>query len=277
VRQYWRLIRGEHGVLTAISSVASYLIAGGRSPLTSALVGISAFLAEAGMFAHNDVANLQEDRINRPDAPLVAGSVSLGAAKAVAVASYLSGLALASLLTWQALAVYVAAASLGAFYNERGKRIPFVGNFIVAFLTSMVYPYGMAAAGAVDAYLALLFAASLLANFGRELVKTAIDYRGDLAAGVRTAAMVLGPERAAGLGAYFALASSAVGAYLSYALALSGMYVLLAGVALTTALLIVLSVLCIDGKWQLFRRGSLAAFGATLVALLAQGVIVAIF
>jgi len=55
------------------------------------------------------------------------------------------------------------------------------------------------------------------------------------------------------------------------------MYVLLAGVALTTALLIVLSVLCIDGKWQLFRRGSLAAFGATLVALLAQGVIVAIF
>ncbi|AEA13493.1 UbiA prenyltransferase [Thermoproteus uzoniensis 768-20] len=277
MRQYWRLIRGEHGVLTAISSVASYIIAGGRAPLESALIGASAFLAEAGMFAHNDLANLQEDRVNRPDAPLVTGAVSVRAAKAVAVASYLLGLILASFLTWQALTIYLVAAALGALYNEKGKRVPFVGNFIVAFLTSMVYPYGMAAAGAVDIYLLLLFAASLLANFGRELVKTAIDYPGDLAAGVRTAATVLGPRRAADLGAYFALASSTVGIYLAYALTASGMYVLLAGVASTTAALIVLSILCIRGRWQLFRRGSLAAFGITLIALLAQGVLIAIF
>lgn len=273
MRQYWRLIRGEHGVLAAISSIASYLIAGGDSASAVALIGASTFLAEAGMFAHNDVANLPEDKINRPNAPLVTGAVSLKAAVAVAVSSYLLGLVLAAFLPPYAIAVYVSAAVLGAFYNERGKRIPFLGNFLVSFLTSAVYLYGMAAAGRVDVYLLLLFAASLLANMGRELVKTAIDYRGDMAVGLRTAAVVLGPERAAKLGAALTLISSAVGAYLAYLLAVGGLYAFMLGVATTSLALLILSMICMRGGWQLFRKGSLAAFGITLVALLVQGLV----
>ncbi len=273
MRQYWRLIRGEHGVLTAISSIASYLVAGGNSALSTILIGASAFLAEAGMFAHNDIANLPEDKVNRPDAPLVAGAISLRAARIVAASSYLLGLLLATFLPPYAIAVYVSAAALGAFYNERGKKIPFLGNFIVSFLTSTVYLYGMAVAGRVDKYLLLLFAASLLANMGRELVKTAIDYRGDLAAGLRTAAVILGPEMAARLGAALALVSSAIGIYLAYALAMDGLYVFMSGVVITSLSLLILSVMCMRGEWQLFRKGSLAAFGVTLAALLVQGLL----
>ena len=273
MRQYWRLIRGEHGVLTAISSIASYLVAGGNNAATLALLGASAFLAEAGTFAHNDVANLAEDRINRPDAPLVTGAVSVKTAKILAISSYLAGLALAMLLPWYAAAIYALAVALGAFYNERGKKTPFLGNFIVAFLTSMVYPYGMAAAGYIDVYLLLLFTASLLANLGRELVKTAIDYQGDMAAGLRTAAVVLGPERAARLGAALALISSAVGIYLVYTLIETRLYIFMLGVAATSIALFVLSISCMKGRWQLFRKGSLAAFGVTLIALFVQGVI----
>ncbi|MEL9991107.1 MAG: geranylgeranylglycerol-phosphate geranylgeranyltransferase [Thermoproteus sp.] len=273
MRQYWRLIRGEHGVLTAISSAASYLVAGGRDPFSIVVLGVSAFLAEAGLFAHNDIANISEDRINRPDAPLVTGDVSIKAAWAVALSSYALGLALSLFLSWTAASIYLTAIVLGSYYNVRGKRVPFLGNFIVAFLTSMVYPYGMAAAKSLSYILILLFLASLLANFGRELVKTAIDYRGDAAAGLKTAATALGPERAAMIGAYFALASSVVGAYLVYLSAKSGLVVLAIGVSATTIALVVLAAMCIIGRWQLFRRGSLAAFGATLIGLFVQGLL----
>nr|KJR73289.1 MAG: UbiA prenyltransferase [Thermoproteus sp. AZ2] len=255
-----------------MAAAASYALAGGRSPEATALLAASTFLAEAGMFAHNDVANLAEDRLNRPNAPLVTGAVSLGAAKAVSVGSYTLGLIAAAFLGPAPLAIYAAAAVLGAFYNIKGKRVPFLGNFLVAFLTSLVYIYGMAAAGLYFQPLFLLFAASLLANLGRELAKTAIDYYGDRAAGIRTAAVVLGQERAARLGAYLAAFSTPIGAYLAFEAAAT-LPVFAAGVAITTAALAALSYLCLRGRWETFRKGSLAAFGVTLAALMIQALI----
>ncbi|MBP1450125.1 MAG: UbiA family prenyltransferase [Thermoproteus sp.] len=271
---YWRLIRGEHGALAAMAAAASYVLAGGNEAGKAALIALSTFLAEAGMFAHNDLANLAEDRINRPDAPLVTGAVSPAAAKALAASAYLLGLASAAPLGPVPAAIYVTAVALGFFYNVRGKRVPLVGNFLVALLTSLVYPYGMAAAPAWHLPLLLLFAASLLANLGRELVKAALDYEGDRAAGVRTAAVVWGPERTASWGAYLAAASGFVGVYLALVSMADKLYVLAAGVAATTAALFASSYLCLKGKWGVFKRGALAAFGVTLAALLLQALFI---
>lgn len=273
MKSYWALIRGEHGVLTAISSVASYLLAGGRSALYAGLIGGSAFLAEAALFAHNDLANQAEDRVNRPNAPLVTGEVSQRAAKVLVVSSAMAGLAMASALSAPALLIYIAALALGFFYNIKGKRVPLLGNLIVAFLTSMVYLYGMEAAYSQNIYLLLLFIASFLANIGREFVKSAIDYHGDRAVGIRTVAAILGPGRAASLGAYFTLASASVGLYLFYILVRAELLVLATGVAITTVLLLYYSIICLRGSWSKYRTGTLFAFGVTLVALLLQGIL----
>jgi geranylgeranylglycerol-phosphate geranylgeranyltransferase len=268
----WRLIRGEHGVLAMLASTASYIVAGGRDPAVAALLAASTFLAEAGLFAHNDVANLEEDRINRPDAPLVTGAVSLNTARAVAYGSLTLGAAAAAALGPLPLAIYAAAAVLGTLYNAKLKRVPVLGNFVVAFLTSMTYIYGAAAAGSASTVLALLYLSSLVANLGREFVKTAMDYEGDMKAGARTVAVLIGPRRAAALGAAVTLASTAFGGALAYFSALQGFLLLASGAAATSLMLIYLSALALKGRWKTYRDGTLLAFGITLLALVAEAI-----
>lgn len=266
----WRLIRGEHGVLAAMASSASYLVAGGRDPVAVALLAASTFLAEAGLFAHNDLANLEEDRVNRPDAPLVRGDVGVGTARLIAYGSLAFGAVLAALLGPAPLAVYATAAVLGVLYNSRLKRVPVAGNLVVAFLTSMTYIYGMAAAGAASAVLYLLFASSLVANVGREFVKTAMDYEGDLKAGITTLAVCVGPRRAAALGAWVTAASTALGLWLVYISLSAGLYLLAVGALATSVALAYFSAAALRGLWRRYRNGTLLAFGVTLAALIAE-------
>ena len=268
----WRLIRGEHGVLAALASTASYLVAGGRDPLASMLLAVSTFLAEAGLFAHNDLVNLEEDKINRPDAPLVTGAVDINTARVVAYGSLASGAAAAALLGPAPLAIYALAAALGVWYNAKLKQVPVVGNFVVAFLTSMTYIYGMAAAGGASVVLTLLFLSSLVANLGREFVKVAMDYEGDMRAGVRTLAVAVGPQKAAALGAAVTLASVVFGLALTYAAFSQGLLFLALGAAATSLSLIYLSLIALRGQWKKYRGGTLAAFGVTLLALITEAV-----
>jgi len=268
----WRLIRGEHGVLAALASTASYLVAGGRDPLASMLLAVSTFLAEAGLFAHNDLVNLEEDKINRPDAPLVTGAVDINTARVVAYGSLASGAAAAALLGPAPLAIYALAAALGVWYNAKLKQVPVVGNFVVAFLTSMTYIYGMTAAGGASVVLTLLFLSSLVANLGREFVKVAMDYEGDMRAGVRTLAVAVGPQKAAALGAAVTLASVVFGLALTYAAFSQGLLFLALGAAATSLSLIYLSLIALRGQWKKYRGGTLAAFGVTLLALITEAV-----
>lgn len=268
----WRLIRGEHGLLALLASTSSYIVAGGRDPLEIALLAISTFLAEAGLFAHNDVANLPEDRINRPNAPLVTGAISLSAARATAYGSLAAGTAAALLLGPVPLLIYTTAIALGVAYNLRLKKTPVLGNLIVAFLTSMTYIYGMVAAESQHPVILALFISSLIANVGREWVKTAIDYQGDKAAGLKTLAVIIGPEKTATLGAAATLASTAPGALLVYLSLLEGLYILAAGAMATVLSLIYLSLVAMRGGWTTYKNGTLVAFGLTLFALVAEAI-----
>ncbi|MEZ0318979.1 MAG: geranylgeranylglycerol-phosphate geranylgeranyltransferase [Pyrobaculum sp.] len=267
---HWRLIRGEHGVLASLASAASYIVTGGRELEAALLLAASTFLAEAALFAHNDVANLEEDRLNRPGAPLVTGAVSLSAAKAVALGSAVLGAVFAYLLGPAPLLIYLTALALGAAYNAKLKRVPLAGNFVVAFLTSMTYIYGMSAAGKYSQVLFLLFASSLAANLGRELVKTAMDYEGDLRAGAKTLAALIGPAKTAAAGSYITTASVPLGVLLAYFSTSSGYYALAAGAAATSALLLYYSAQALRGRWAAYRTGTLVAFSVTLVALLGE-------
>ncbi|MFN7106053.1 MAG: UbiA family prenyltransferase, partial [Pyrobaculum sp.] len=249
-----------------------YMGAGGDSPHAALLLALSTFLAQAGLFAHNDLTNIEEDKINRPDAPLVAGTVGVHTAKAVAYSSLGAGGLLAALLGPAPLAIYLTAATAGVLYNTRLKKVPLAGNLTVAFLTSMTYIYGMAAAKTASPILTLLFTSTLVANLGRELVKVAIDHEGDLKAGIKTAAVLLGPQKAARLGAYVTLASLAPGLALAYLSYVERLYALAAGVLATSAMLAYLSTKALGGAWTQYKNGTLLAFATTLVALVAEAI-----
>ena len=146
------------------------------------LAGLSTALVTAGGNVLNDVLDLEVDRTNHPDRPLVTQEVGVETARGLVVALFVSGLMVA--LPVVALAPVVAvvfALAVGALlgYELLLKARGFVGNVVVAFLTAMVFVYGGAAAG--HGALVLPFAGmAFLATLSREVIKDMEDVSGDV-------------------------------------------------------------------------------------------------
>jgi geranylgeranylglycerol-phosphate geranylgeranyltransferase len=130
----------------------------------------------------NDLLDLEGDRVNHPDRPLVTGEISVGAARALAVALFVLGVVVAVPVAVEEplVAVILAAAIvLLLAYEFRFKKVGFAGNLVVAFLTGMVFLYGGAAAG--NAVLLLPFGTmAFLATLSREVIKDMEDVAGDV-------------------------------------------------------------------------------------------------
>lgn len=145
------------------------------------LAAISTACITAAGNVLNDVRDIDTDRTNHPDRPLVQGSISLPQARALTASLFIVGIAVVVpiLPTYPALGVILAIAvgSLLA-YEFRLKAEGFVGNLVVALLTGLVFLYGGAAAG--HPLVMLPFAAmAFLATLGREVIKDMEDVAGD--------------------------------------------------------------------------------------------------
>jgi geranylgeranylglycerol-phosphate geranylgeranyltransferase len=146
------------------------------------LAGLStAFITAAGNVL-NDVLDVEGDRTNHPDRPLVTGEVSLDTARGLVVGLFLAGLftVLPVIALYPLVGVilgFAVVALLG--YEFLLKARGFVGNLVVAFLTAMVFLYGGAAGG--NAAVLLPFAGmAFLATLSREVIKDMEDVRGDI-------------------------------------------------------------------------------------------------
>jgi geranylgeranylglycerol-phosphate geranylgeranyltransferase len=112
----------------------------------------------------------------------VTGAISVRAARALAVAFFVLGVAVVvPVVLIEPLVGLLLALAVGALlgYEFRLKSRGFVGNLVVGFLTGMVFLYGGAAAG--NALLLAPFAAmAFLATLSREVVKDMEDVAGDV-------------------------------------------------------------------------------------------------
>ncbi|WP_243666130.1 UbiA family prenyltransferase [Vulcanisaeta sp. JCM 16159] len=152
LRALIRLSRIEHGILTSLITIASYVVAGGRSSVAMVLLFLSSLLTEVFLFATNDIYNIEEDKINRPDAPLVRGEVTIKEAwvlslLSVTIAVLLNalGIALGHLMVWS-IVILIMAIVLGFSYNYGLKRVIVVNNLLVALTSSLTFIYGLYAA-----------------------------------------------------------------------------------------------------------------------------------
>jgi geranylgeranylglycerol-phosphate geranylgeranyltransferase len=159
-------------------------------------------------YVDNDVVDVAEDSINKPDRPLPSRRVTQRQARVLAVILAVAGLAWAATIGLPALAVAGLVLGLLAGYNRRFKATPGAGNLLVGLLAgATLLTGGVAARGwTLRALLPLALPAALLAAFitAREVLKTLEDLPGDCAAGKATLAAHFG-ERAAYC-AYAALA-----------------------------------------------------------------------
>ncbi len=197
-----RLARIEHGVILGLVPVASYLLTNyDVNTIVIVLLYLSALLAEIYLFVENDILNLEEDKINRPHAPLVRGLISVRTAWVIAIASITAGMIPAAYCMFIdpklmfSFCIYVVAITLGTLYNVVLKRTFLLGNLATALTTSLAFLYGANIDSSNIMLPLLLFLTSTVASLGREFVKTAIDVEGDRAAGYRTIAIVLGADK----------------------------------------------------------------------------------
>jgi len=184
-----RLVRAGNLGVSFVGTLVGGLVARGAGIsvpsilwLFLALAGVSTALITAGGNVLNDLLDLEGDRVNHPDRPLVTGEISVGSARALAVILFVGGTLVAVPVAFSeplVAAILAAAILLLVAYEFRFKRVGFLGNLVVAFLTGMVFLYGGAAAG--NAVVLLPFAAmAFLATLSREVIKDMEDIAGDV-------------------------------------------------------------------------------------------------
>lgn len=142
-----------------------------------------ALLAAAGN-AHNDVLDLEADRVNRPDRPLPAGRIRPASALRAALALGLAAVALAAALGPAQGALAAAMAGLLYAYNARLKALPLLGNLAVSLLCALAVYLPAAPGRPAGTLIPILFA--FLTTMARELAKDAEDISGDRSVGWRT-------------------------------------------------------------------------------------------
>ncbi len=198
MRGYLKLARIGNVIITFLSVECSGIIcrinvAHSWKILAAA---IAASLVTAGGNAINDVYDIDIDRINRPDRPLISGSISLRRARMFYVIVTLSGLLISALINMYTLLIAVIASICIFFYSYRLKRSVFFGNFAVGLMTGLAFIYGGSALDNFkDVYPAAVFA--FLTNLIREIVKDAEDVKGDREIGIRTIATRYGTTASA--------------------------------------------------------------------------------
>ena len=160
-----------------------------------ALVALSTALIAAAGYIINDYFDVKIDIVNKPERVVVGRylkrRVAMGAHQVLNVLGVLIGLLVSR---WVFLVNVLSVTTLW-FYSTQFKRLPLVGNLVVALLTGLSlvvltvhYP--------ANRHLVLIYATfSFFISLIREIIKDLEDVRGDEAHGCRTLPIVWGLRR----------------------------------------------------------------------------------
>jgi geranylgeranylglycerol-phosphate geranylgeranyltransferase len=253
-------IARPHNMLAAgLGVVAGYYAAAGSFSSRAVMVAMVAALATGAGNVINDYYDFAIDRVNKPRRPLPSGRLSPRAALVwygvlVAATTLLAALALPRPLLVLALAWQVALFA----YARVLKRTWIAGNVTVAVVSASAFLAGGLAAGWPRAAVVPMLIAFAFVMC-REMIKGGEDLEGDRRAGVRTLAVVVGPERAAVV---------AAGAMLLLTIllplpALSGLY----GARYFLAMEILVAPVLVVGALAVVRRPERRVFGGVSRAL----------
>jgi 4-hydroxybenzoate polyprenyltransferase len=169
-----------------------------RSTLDDArlfLLSVSTVLIAAAGYIINDYYDVKIDYINKPERVVIGKNIPRRYAILFHVVLSGIGIAIGLLLSWRLAALNVLSAFLLWLYSNNLKRLPFIGNFSVAFLTGLsvwivdlLYRHGSAL---IVIYASFAFFMTLV----REIIKDMEDLKGDNTFGCRTLPIVWGLRR----------------------------------------------------------------------------------
>jgi 4-hydroxybenzoate polyprenyltransferase len=156
------------------------------------LLSISTIAIAAGGYIINDYYDVKIDYINKPDRVVIGKNITRRYAILLHIIISAFGVLVGLYLSWKIAAVNLGSVFLLWLYSNNLKRLPFIGNFTVAFLTGLsVY--------LVDLFYgtdnSLIFIYALFAFFMtliREVIKDMEDLKGDNSFGCKTLPIIWG-------------------------------------------------------------------------------------
>jgi 4-hydroxybenzoate polyprenyltransferase len=156
------------------------------------LLSLSTITIAAGGYIINDYYDVKIDYINKPDRVVIGKSITRRYAILFHIVLSVMGILLGLYLSWKIAAVNVVSVFLLWLYSNNLKRLPFVGNLTVAFLTGL-------AVFMIDLFYrthnSLILIYALFAFFMtliREIIKDIEDLKGDNSFGCKTLPIVWG-------------------------------------------------------------------------------------
>jgi geranylgeranylglycerol-phosphate geranylgeranyltransferase len=181
-----------HNCLIAAASVVVGSFLAYPSLIRVSLLGASAVLfISAGGYALNDIFDVRTDSVNKPSRPLPSGRMGRRSAVRLVVICWAAGIALSVFAGPVAVGFAFACMILLWLYSFRLKSAGVAGPLLVSAVSSSGFVLGAALGGNAAAGL-LPFAIGFAFHFAREVVKGAVDVRGDSRAGIRTLPVRLG-------------------------------------------------------------------------------------
>jgi geranylgeranylglycerol-phosphate geranylgeranyltransferase len=163
--------------------------------LTVIFAAFSASLVAAAGNIINDYFDIQIDKIAHPERPLVIGLITKHQAIIFYYVLNILALIISYFISLVVFGIVLSSILLLLFYSVSLKRFVLFGNYVIAWLTGMVFIFGGIVVGNVSgAIIPAIFA--FLINFIREIVKDIQDIKGDLSSGVITFPARYGVEKA---------------------------------------------------------------------------------
>jgi len=159
------------------------------------ILATSTVLIAAAGYIINDYYDVKIDYINKPSRVVIGKSITRRYAILFHVVLSSAGVLLGLLLSWKIGAVNLVTVFLLWLYSNNLKRLPFIGNFVVAFLTGLaifiVDLYYHTGSALIIIYASFAFFMTLV----REIIKDMEDLKGDVTFGCKTLPIMLGLRR----------------------------------------------------------------------------------
>jgi 4-hydroxybenzoate polyprenyltransferase len=159
------------------------------------ILSISTMLIAAAGYIINDYYDVKIDYINKPERVVIGKKVPRRYAILFHVVLSALGLLLGLFLSWGIAAVNVTSIFLLWLYSNNLKRLPFIGNFVVAVLTGLsillVDFLYRANNPVIHIYAGFAFFITLI----REIIKDMEDLKGDNTFGCKTLPIIWGIRR----------------------------------------------------------------------------------
>jgi geranylgeranylglycerol-phosphate geranylgeranyltransferase len=187
---YFKIIRINNVIIAGLAVIIGAWISQSTS---SAVMFFLLFFSAAAATGYgnliNDILDIDTDRISHPDRPLPQNQISIRTASVFAIfLSFLSA-GLSFLISSNHGMATIIPLLILTIYSFFLKRLPLIGNVVVASLVAYAILYG-AINSAKFSNLIIPAILAFLLNFSREIIKDIQDKEGDLAQSMKTTAII---------------------------------------------------------------------------------------